>query len=103
MTPEVAVYAQELGSILAEHRALLASVDSDRLNSRLTREGNSPLAIAAHVAGCTRAWVLGLGCGLPVGRDRPAEFAAAGRTAEPFIRDLDLLSREVETGLGRLL
>jgi hypothetical protein len=51
-------------------------------------EANTPLGIVNHVAGVTRAYVLGIACGLGVERDRDLEFRAVGVTPESVVKDL---------------
>jgi uncharacterized damage-inducible protein DinB len=60
---------------------------------------NSAYAIAAHTLGNARAWVLGIACGQPVERDRPAEFRASGRDAAELATIAAALSQEIETTL----
>ena len=57
--------------------------------------------IAAHTVGNARAWVLGIACGQPIRRDRPAEFRAAGSYAQLAEETQELL-REIEAALTAL-
>jgi uncharacterized damage-inducible protein DinB len=63
---------------------------------------NSVYAIVAHTLGNARGWVLGIACGQPVDRDRPAEFRASGRDAAEMVADGERLSREIDAALAAL-
>jgi hypothetical protein len=58
--------------------------------------------IATHTLGNARAWVLGIACGQPVGRDRPGEFASAGDDAARLRADVAAFVREMTAALDRL-
>jgi uncharacterized damage-inducible protein DinB len=76
---EVAVYAHQLRSIVDRLLAAVEPLSEDELNRAPPIEGaNSPYVLVAHVLGNLRAWVLGIACGRPLGRDRPGEFASSG-------------------------
>src|SRR5258706_15876261 len=103
MSNESDTYARELTWILEQIGVSLRGLTAVQLNWRPdTGEANSAYAIAAHVLGVTRVYVLGFGCGLPVTRDRPAEFAAAGSDATALIARLDALAGEIRTALAAL-
>ena len=61
-------------------------------------EANSLCVIATHALECARSYVLDIACGLDVGRDRPAEFAAKKGAEE-----LRALARELGPAIGRAL
>ena len=46
--------------------------------------------------------MLGFGCGRPVTRDRPAEFAASGDDATPLLDWLDTLAADITGALETL-
>jgi hypothetical protein len=103
MDEETRALSNQIRSILRRVCASLEGLSEAQLNWRPPVAGaNSAYAIAAHTFGNARAWVLGIACGQPMGRDRPAEFQASGRDAAGFIADAALLSEEVESALSRL-
>jgi hypothetical protein len=57
MTPEGRSYASELRWIFGEVATALAGVEPQALNERPAKTANSPIAIASHVVGSTRAWI----------------------------------------------
>jgi uncharacterized damage-inducible protein DinB len=59
-------------------------------------DANSIYVIATHLLGNAEAWVLGIACGHPVERDRPAEFRATGDSAQPLIETARSLNRRIE-------
>ena len=102
MISETAALARELRWIVAEVARALLEVNPAQRNDRPIASANSPVAIATHVHGCTRAWVLGIACGLPVRRDRPAEFASFTPDVSDLIAGLTALGSEIDTSLDRL-
>jgi len=57
----------------------LKGLSDEQLNRAPGVEGsNSAYVIATHILGNARAWVLGIACGQPLRRDRPAEFSSQG-------------------------
>jgi hypothetical protein len=58
-------------------------------------EGNNLLAIAKHAVGVTRAYVLGMGCGLPASRDRSTEFSATEAESAAIIASFQELLDEI--------
>ena len=100
---ELETYAGELRWVLDQIAVSLIGLTPAQLNWRpATGEANSAYAIAAHVLGVTRVYVLGFGCGRPVTRDRPAEFAARGSDVGALIARLDALAAEMSTALAAL-
>ncbi|HZQ38406.1 MAG TPA: hypothetical protein VFD32_20935, partial [Dehalococcoidia bacterium] len=76
MTAEPPVYARELRWLLEQSAGCLCALSAAELRWQPPLPAaNSPAAIATHLLGATRVYALGFGCGLPVERDRPAEFA----------------------------
>jgi DinB superfamily len=97
---ELQAYARELGWILEQVGVSLRGLTAAQLNWRpATGTANSAWAIVTHVVSATRVYALGFGCGRPVSRDRPAEFAAAGSSPETLLADVASLARELETAL----
>jgi hypothetical protein len=100
---EVATYARELRWVLGEVCAALRDLPPAALDWRpATGSASSPAAIATHVAAATRVYALGFGCGQPVARDRPAEFAAAGIPVDRLIALLDGVARDLDAALAGL-
>ncbi len=102
MDAEIETYSRWIRSLLKRVLACLEGLSEAQLNRRPPIDGaNSTYVIAAHTLGCARAWVLGIACGQAIGRDRPAEFRAAGSYAELATATRDL-SGEIEAGLAAL-
>ena len=102
MNPEVETYSTYIRKQIASVHAVLAGLSDEQLNWRPPVEGaNSAFVIATHVFGNARAWVLGIVCGQPVGRDRPAEFASAGSYAD-LGKAARELSGEIDEALAAL-
>ena len=101
MDAEIEAYSRQIRSLLDRLCACLEGLSESQLNWRPPIDGaNSAYAIAAHTLGCARAWVLGIACGRAIGRDRPAEFRAAGSYAELATATREL-SAETEVALER--
>ena len=102
MNPEIEAYSHQIRSLLERVLASLEGLSEAQINWRPPIEGaNSGYVIAAHTLGNARAWVLGIGCGQEMGRDRPAEFRASGGY-EQLADEAQKLSREIETALAGL-
>ncbi len=102
MDAEIEAYSRQIRSLLDRLCACLEGLNESQLNWRPPLDGaNSAYAIAAHTLGCARAWVLGIACGQAIGRDRPAEFRAAGSFAELDTATREL-SAETEAALAAL-
>jgi uncharacterized damage-inducible protein DinB len=103
MDAEIGTYSRELQSLLARLCGCLDGLNEAQLNRRPPVAGaNSAYVIASHAFGNVRAWVLGIACGQPVERDRPAEFRASGRDATKLVADAQRLSGEIEAALSAL-
>ena len=59
---------------------IVTALGDDLVNERLDGipGSNSAFALVAHVCGMTAAWVRTVNLGIPVPRDRDAEFVASG-------------------------
>ncbi|MPZ98362.1 MAG: DUF664 domain-containing protein [Dehalococcoidia bacterium] len=96
-------YASRLRLVLERLAATLEEVPATRLDESPLPEGtNSPAMIAAHVLGAVRGWALGMGAGVDVERDRAAEFATRGESAEALAARLRALADEVDRTLEDL-
>ena len=62
--------------------ACLDELDSAQLNGRPYADASSPYMLAAHMLGNMEEVILGILCAQPVQRDRQAEFAAVGESAD---------------------
>jgi uncharacterized damage-inducible protein DinB len=103
MDAEIRTYSRELQSLLARVCGCLDGLNEAQLNGRPPVAGaNSLYVIVTHVLGNVRAWVLGIACGQPVTRDRPAEFRASGRDASTLVAVAQRLSSEVNAALSAL-
>jgi hypothetical protein len=103
MDGEIDTLGRQIRSILDRVCGSLDGLSDAQLNWRPPIPGaNSAYAIAAHTLGNARAWVLGIACGLPVERDRPAEFRASGRDAAALLADGARFSREIDAALSTL-
>jgi uncharacterized damage-inducible protein DinB len=80
---EAAVYARLLETLGRLVLAELRTVPDQQLNRVVSLpEANSLFAIATHVLGASRWWVLGFAGGRVVDRDREGEFVARGSIGE---------------------
>ena len=104
MDAEVEAYADQIRSLLARVSDCLHGLSEGQLNWRPPIDGaNSAYVVAAHTLGNARAWVLGIACGQPVERDRPAEFRASGRDAADLVAGAERLSQEIDASLAALM
>ena len=103
MDGEIQAISGQLQRILNAVCASLDGLSDAQLNWRLPISGgNSIYAIAAHTLGNARGWVLGIACGQPVERDRPAEFRASGPDAGALQADAASLAKEIDAALSAL-
>jgi hypothetical protein len=103
MNAEIETLSRQVRSILSRVCGCLEALSEAQLNWRPPVDGaNSAYVIATHTLGNARAWILGIACGRPMERDRPAEFRASGRDASALVADARRLSDEIETALSAL-
>jgi uncharacterized damage-inducible protein DinB len=103
MNSEVETLSRQIQSLLGRVCGCLEGLSEAQINWCLPISGaNSAHAIAAHTLGNARAWVLGIACGQPMGRDRPAEFRASGHDDAELLADAARLSSEINTALSAL-
>lgn len=103
MNAAVELYNKELQHQLDKLCGAIDGLDVELLNWRPTiPDANSIHAIATHVLGNVRAWLLGICCGQPVKRDRPAEFRATASNARELIERTRVVGREAEEALKAL-
>ena len=79
MNADIETYSDQIRSLLGRVCGTLEGLSQEQLNRRPPLPGaNSAYVVAVHTLGNARAWVLGIACGRPLRRDRPAEFASSG-------------------------
>src|SRR3990170_727275 len=101
MNAELALYAAHLERSLDRLCSTIDGLSEAQLNWKPPApEANSIYVIATHVLGNAEAWVLGIACGQPIDRDRPAEFRAAGPDAAPIVARARDLTRQIEEALA---
>jgi len=103
MDAETESLSRQIRSILERVSACLEGLSEAQLNWRPPIDGgNSVYVIATHTLGNARAFVLGIACGQPIERDRPAEFRASGRDAADLTARARRLSDDIEAALAGL-
>ncbi len=103
MISELTVYATKLTDLLEALADAIEGLDEAQLNWRPPApDMNSIYVIATHILGNAEAWVLGIACGQPIKRDRPAEFRAAGANAGPLVARARELARRIDDALAAL-
>jgi hypothetical protein len=103
MDAEIEGYRRQIQSLLKRVCACLEGLSEAQLNWRPPMHGaNSAYVIAAHTLGNARAWVLGIACGWPLERDRPAEFEASGPDAAGLRAQAQRLSNDIDAALAAL-
>jgi len=103
MTGELALYATQLKRLLDRLCATIEGLEEAQLNWRPPApEANSIYVIATHLLGNAEAWVLGIACGQPIQRDRPAEFRATGPSAARLVTRARQLARRIDEALAAL-
>ena len=103
MDAEIESLSRQIRSILECVCACLDGLSEAQLNWRPPVDGgNSLYVVATHTLGNARAFVLGIACGQPLERDRPAEFRASGRDAAGLTAQARRLSDDIEAALAAL-
>jgi hypothetical protein len=103
MDAEIEGYRRQVQSLLERVCARLEGLSEAQLNWRPPMHGaNSAYVIAAHTLGNAQAWVLGIACGRPIERDRPAEFEASGSDAADLTAQAQRLSNDIDAALAAL-
>jgi uncharacterized damage-inducible protein DinB len=102
MNPEIETYNKYVRKQIDDILTALNGLNEEQLNQRPGVDGaNSAYVIATHVLGNARAWVLGIACGQPLSRDRPAEFASSG-SHESLDKAATALFSEMDQAVGKL-
>ena len=78
---EVDIFWHRIRHTVDELVACLKGLDSDSLNWSPLDDANSLYVLATHTMGNVRHNLLNVLCGLPITRDRDAEFMATGASA----------------------
>ena len=78
-TREIDIYWHKISGTVDEIVACLEGVGSDDLDWSPLDDANSLYVLATHTMGNVRHNLLNGLCGLPVSRDRDAEFVVEGR------------------------
>ncbi len=100
---ETAVLVSELRWALMAQAAELGTLAPEALNRAPNlADANSPAAIVAHSVAVVRVYVLGLGCGWLVDRDRPEEFAARYPNIAVAVAELRGVASSVSAALRDL-
>lgn len=103
MAEELRVYSEQTLWLLNQFTTNVRECPADLLTSRPQKnDGNTLLVIAKHATSVTRAYVLGLACGVPVTRDREREFIVAAEERAAVIRSLETTAVEVREALAGL-
>jgi len=103
MDAELESLGRQIRSILERVSACLEGLSEAQLNWKPPIDGgNSVYVIATHTLGNARAFVLGIACGRPLERDRPAEFRSSGRDAADLMARGRRLSDDIEAALAGL-
>ncbi len=103
MNNEVDTFSGMLRLLLARIAETLQGLSESQLNWRPpVPKANSAYAIATHTLSNARAWVLGIACGQPMNRDRPAEFRASGPSAAALVDEAKRLAQDIEAALAPL-
>lgn len=104
MSSEIESYIEELDYLRGEVKQALDSLQPEELDKApLPSDTNSPGVLVTHMAGSESFWVHQVAGGIKVGRDREAEFRAAGASATDLAALLDRTgdkTRQVLRGLS---
>ena len=93
---EVDLYWHKITETVDELVACLEGLDGESLNWSPLDDANSLYVLATHTMGNVRHNLLNVLCGMPITRDRDAEFVATGASAA----DRSALGRVEGPGIG---
>ena len=99
---EVDIYWRRISDTVDELVACLDGLDGDSLNWSPLDDANSLYVLATHTMGNVRHNFLNVLCGLPITRDRDAEFVARGASAAEIEARWDELKAQVAEAIEEL-
>ena len=99
---EVDIYWRRISDTVDELVACLEGLDSDSLNWSPLDDANSLYVLATHTMGNVRHNFLNVLCGLPITRDRDAEFVARGASAAEIEARWDDLKDQISAAIEDL-
>jgi uncharacterized damage-inducible protein DinB len=100
---EIDQYVKDLTKVFGKLCEAIDGLGEQQLNWHPPApDANSIYVIATHTLGNARAWILGICCGQPIERDRPAEFRASGADAAALVASAKALLAEIGTALRAL-
>ena len=99
---EVDIYWRRISDTVDELVACLEGLDSDSLNWSPLDDANSLYVLATHTMGNVRHNFLNVLCGLPITRDRDAEFVARGASAAEIEARWDELKAQISAAIEDL-
>lgn len=100
--PEIALFWRYIVSSLDRLVACLDNLSTAEINWRPLPTANSLYVLAIHTLANAEENLLGTLCGLPVARQRQAEFAAEGVSAEVIYQQWQSLRRHLKQHLVTL-
>lgn len=101
-SPEIQSFWRFIESSIDRLVACLDGLNEDELNWRPLSDANSLFVLATHILGTAEENILGVLCGQQVDRQRQAEFATRGGSAEPIRLRWNELRERMSQGLVRL-
>jgi hypothetical protein len=102
MENEIQSYIAEFNSLEEEIHKSIQGLSDEAANWRpLPKDTNSIYAIITHLAGAQSNWIKRVIAGIPVQRDREAEFTSAGSLSEA-VKNWKAVNRECEGVLRKL-
>ena len=99
---EVDIYWRRISDTVDELVACLKGLDGELLNWSPLDDANSLYVLATHTMGNVRHNFLNVLCGLPITRDRDAEFVARGASAAEIEARWDELKAQISAAIEDL-
>jgi len=99
---EVDIYWRRISDTVDELVACLEGLDGDSLNWSPLDDANSLYVLATHTMGNVRHNILNVLCGLPITRNRDAEFVATGASAAEIEARWDDLKAQISAAIEDL-
>ena len=101
-TREIDIYWHKISGTVDEIVACLEGVGSDDLDWSPLDDANSLYVLATHTMGNVRHNLLNGLCGLPVSRDRDAEFVVEGGSAADIVANWNELKGQISDSIEGL-